>query len=887
MAMPLQTLVKENQSTQSKTDFDAARSRLKHPLLGAAARVAAVVVLLAGLAPFVFICWLIAATGANNICIDYAAFIHVVDKVLSGQYQWLSLFSDSFIRTHMVLFPVLVHTAIAYATHWDVTFELYVGMVFHAIRALLIADLIVGRSSNRWSRYAITGVVASLVFAMSQTCIMIYGEASIAIGLCLLGFTFALWALCKFGRTPHSLLLMFAGGVVSSYSFGNVVPCWATLLLAIILLPARGWTQRWNPARTVEVQTAEGKRADSGNLFVNRKVAFAYWLVGTVVSLAPYYHFLSRRSVGSPELTKTFGLFDPSFLINALGRPFAKDMGLVYGKLQSAEIASWILLGLVVALAVPTLIYRLKLSNLGKTCLLLFAYGFISVWIVGVFRVHVAPWYASMAMYCWLAVFGMSVANLTKAFKSDVDSASLLSKTSRITLIATSVIALGTILVLYLTSNLSYRDKQFFLTARAPVSAEYLRSYKTAPTFLESSVFSADGRPERILSFANSLAKHNLCVFSPNQVHALQGQFALSNVSIQSVPGSKRVMWLEGRNTRRKASWRDYNHLNLDVPDGNIVDWRFTIPADANEAVFETSVSSFSDPAGSCTKAFAKVVSTITVVSTTAPPPVPGSDQITERVPSSGSASYVTFCDQSWKPVRLNLLPYRGKTVTLRLASQSQGDLYSGMCDDRDCIPSSVLYMYPHINLVLNEKEQHDIAQEIRPSNTDLSAEFPRNYMHQLDLPAFDSKAWTNVPLGLPQDKSAALQMKHWDLPEQKRLSIDDFDYLVFQMQPLPGKHWCSIKMHLQFDDGTTDGISIPLLADKKNHRYSYPAKLLTPKSGARLVGMLVYASALDEKTSAKQTNLVEKFDDDEPAGAPLCNCIHVSSIACVRAFPN
>lgn len=925
LSMPSSTFANETQIKPAPAgqDFSSASTQ-KSGVMLVFAKAAAVGALVVGLVPFLFICWLIASTGANNICVDYAAFTHVVDKVLSGQYHWLSIFSDSFIRTHMVLFPVLVHTAIAYIMHWDVTSELYVGMAFHAIRALLLADLIAGRSSNNWSRCAIVGVVASLVFAMSQTCIMIYGEASIAIGLCLLGFTFALWALCKFGRTPRSLALMVAGGVLSSYSFGNVVPCWATLLAAIMLLPTRGWTQRWDatkarfdrltsthtiesvssfsadqiplrsgPSSLAATERTINSRGDDAHssrpirsLFVNRKVAFVYWLIGTVVSLLPYYHFLAGRSVNNPELTRTFGFFDPFFLVNVLGRPFAKNMGMVYGKLPGAETSSLILLGLVVLLAVPTLIFQLKLSRLTKTGILLFAYGFISVWSVGVFRTHIAPWYASMSMYCWLAVFAVCVAYLRKAFSSRDVTAK-----AKIALIATSLVGLTTILVLYLTTNLSYRDKQFFLTARAPVSAEYLRSFETAPTFLESTIFSNDGRPDRILSFANSLAKHDLCVFAPKQIHALQGQFALDNVKIQRVPGSKRVAWLEGRNTRRRTSWRDYHHLNLDVPDGNIVDWRFFVPVEAKEAFFESSVSSYSDPARGCVKASAKVVSTISVVTTTAPPRVPGSESANFYT-SSGSASYVTVCDSSWKPVRLNLLPYRGKTVTLRLASQSQESLYGGICDDPDCIPSSVLYKYPHINLVLDNQNSNAFeVKAIRPSNTDLSNEFPRNYIHQLDLPACDSKSWTDISLGLPQDKSAALQAKHWDVPEQQRLSIDDFDYLIFEMEPLPGKSWCSIKMHLQFDDGTTDGVSLPLLAEINSHRYSYPAKLLTPKSGAKLVGILLYASANDERTTkAKQTAVEKSIDSsvsDEPKGAPLSNCIHVTSIACVRAFSN
>ncbi len=894
MSLSPPVLVKEKQSSQAKVGFDFATVRQpKRSVLGILGRIAALTTLVIGLIPFVFICWLIVSTGANNICVDYAAFVHVVDKVLTGQYHWLSIFSDSFIRTHMVLFPVLVHTAIAYTTHWDVTSELYVGMAFHAMRAVLLADLIAGRSSDKWHRCAVMGVVASLVFAMSQTCIMIYGEASIAIGLCLLGFTFALWSLCKYGRTPRGLMLMSAGGILSCYSFGNVVPCWTTLFLAIFLLPARGWTHHWNSKKLRKNGDSDGEPSDIG-FFVNRKVAFGYWLLGTVVSLLPYYVFLSQRSIANPELTKTFGLFEPSFLIQALGRPFAKNMGMVYGQLSGADTATWILLGMVVALTVLSLVYKLRINRVTKTCVLLFAYGLVSIWSVGVFRTHIAPWYASMAMYCWLAVVGVCASNMTRAFNDDfgaVGSSSFGYK-ARLILGFSGALGLGTVVVLYLLTNLSYRDKQFFLTARAPVSAEYLRSYETAPTFLESSIFSNDGRPDRILSFANSLAKNDLCVFAPRQTHALQGQFALANVSIESVPGSKRVIWLEGQNTRRRTSWRDYHHLNLAVPDGNIVDWKFAVPGDAKEAVFETAVTSFSDPAGGCVKKTAKVVSTVSVVSTTTPYSLNHSDENSARVASSGSASYVTMCDDNWKPVRLNLLPYRGKSITLRLASQSQGNLYNGYCDDRDCIPSSVLYKYPRINLTVGEDKPAVEIQKIRPSNTDLSADFPRNYVHQLELPAFDSKSWKSVALGLPEDKSAELQAKSWILPEQKRLDIGDFDYIVVQAQPLPGKTWCSIKLHMQFDDGTTDGFSIPLMPDQEIHRYSYPSRLLTPKSGAKLVSMLVYASAVDDK-KAKEARIHDEkesesaLDEGEPRGSNLCNCVQVKSIACVRTFSN
>jgi hypothetical protein len=898
MSVQSSTIVKERQYSPNseigdgRADDTKKRSRWLQPVL----KVAGVAAFFVGIFPFLFICWLIVSTGANNVCVDYAAFLHVVDKVLSGQYQWLSIFSDSFIRTHLVLFPVLLHTAIAYVTHWDVTFELYIGMAIHVIRAFLIADLLANRISNRSTRLAVTGGVFALVFAMSQTCIMIYGEASIAIGLCLLGFTLALWSLCKFGRTPRGLALMVAGGILSSFSFGNVLPCWLTLLVAIFYLPARGWVQHWDVKYAgSHAGLNHGSRNHGMGLFVSRQVAVAYWLIGTVVSLTPYYYFLANRSSGNPELTKTFGIFDPVFVLNALGRPFARDMGLNYGRLPGAEISAVLLLVIVVALVMPIISSRMRICNATRISVLLFVYGFLSIWSVGVFRTHIAPWYASMSLYCWLAVFGVCAASLSRACNVDGS----LTRRMRTALGTTAAAGIVAIVVLYLMTNVSYGDKQFFLNARAPVSGEYLREYPTAPTFLESTIFSNDGRPDRIVSFAGSLKKHELCVFSPNQTWALQGQFALDNVVVERASGSKRVIWLNGRSLRGAKSWRDYHHLNLLVPSGNVVEWRFKVPADAKEAVFNTSVSGYSEAAGKCATKPSKVVSTISVLSD-APYAVPDRAAAVARnnSQSSGGASYVTCCDNNWKPVRLNLLPYRGKPVTIRLGLSSQGDRYSGLCDDRDCIPSSVLFMYPHIDVVKEPAPKpKDSATTVvlSPSNTDLSPRFPNHYFQRFDLPALDSGAWKDMNMGLAADTSRAIPARYWTVLPTDGLVVDNFDYMMMQLEPLPGKEWCSLKMHLQFDDGTTDGFSMPLMPDNASHKYVYPVKLMTQRGGAKLVGVLAFASAIDSKDvpakfkgktlpATVATSSVPNQQADP--GVPLGGCIRVSNLSFIKCGP-
>ncbi|MBX9668201.1 MAG: hypothetical protein K2X93_11305 [Candidatus Obscuribacterales bacterium] len=866
-------------------------SPLGSPVLSAVLKSCAIATFVFGSIPFFFISWLILSTGANTICVDYAAFLHIVDKVLSGQYQWFSIFSDSFIRTHMVLLPVLVHIAVAYITNWNVTAELFIGMSLHLLRAFLIVDMIAGRYANKWIRLAVTGIVLALVFANSQSCIMIYGEASIAIGLCLLSFTFAIWSLCKFGRTPRGLSWMVLGGVASCYSFGNVVPVWAVLLLAIWLLPVRGWTHHFDASKSSAAKSG-------GHFLVNRKVACVYWLVGAVASLTPYIYFLSIRGSANPELVKTFGIVDGSFVLNALGRPFAKSMGMEYGRLPQAELSALILIALMVAAVIPLFRRQVKLDGVRMIGLLLFAYGFISVWSVGVFRTHVAPWYASMSLYCWLGLITLSIANLSNLFESNIGKR-LWARPQAATI--SGALAIVCVMALFLSTNLTYKDKQFFLNARAPVSAEYVRFFNSSPTFLESSIFSNDGRPDRITAFASALNRHRLCIFAPQTTMSLQGQFALEQVSIERSAASKRVAWLEDRSLKKSASWRDYHHLNLSIPEGNTVNWRVTVPSDAEEMVFCTSVAAMAEPTGACADgAPPKLVSTVSIF--------PNSPD-TVRVASGdcAGASYVVRCDDAWKPVRLNLLPYRGKSVTIRLGSSTRGSAYARLCKDGDCLPGSVVYMYPHITEVVshdsggvrtvrsgtasNTTSGKIVSEEFCPSNTDVSPLFPHLQGERFDFPNLLSQVWKKVELPIPADASHSMPGRYWDVEPKTGIPIDSYEYLTMNLAPLPGKTWCSLKMHLQFDDGTIDGFSMPLLPDTRTHSYVYPLRLLTVRSGAKLVRVVAFASAVDQKNlpfKHRHRKLndyppIASLEQDQNSSnqcAELCGCIQVNSIA-------
>jgi hypothetical protein len=149
-----------------------------------------------------------------------------------------------------------------------------------------------------------------------------------------------------------------------------------------------------------------------------------------------------------------------------------------------------------------------------------------------------------------------------------------------------------------------------------------------------------------------------------------------------------------------------------------------------------------------------------------------------------------------------------------------------------------------------------------------------------------DSTDWKAVSTGFAGDTSAVLAAKQLSVSPEKNVVVDDYDYLMMQLAPMPGKSWCSLKLHLQFDDGTTDGFSMPLLADEDSHKYVYPVKLLTQKGGAKLVGVLAFASAIDsQKLPPKYKKETEKIVAPVE-GASLGGLIRVSNLSLVKSTP-
>ncbi len=89
---------------------------------------------------------------------------------------------------------------------------------------------------------------------------------------------------------------MLLGGIAAALSMGNVPPCWFALLLALVFY---GYSvkKQW-------------------------PVYFA-WLVGAVLSIAPYAYFAMTKP---NYLSGTQNGISWIFLINLLGRPFSNQL---------------------------------------------------------------------------------------------------------------------------------------------------------------------------------------------------------------------------------------------------------------------------------------------------------------------------------------------------------------------------------------------------------------------------------------------------------------------------------------------------------------------------------------------------------------------------------
>lgn len=333
------------------------------------------------------------------------------------------------------------------------------------------------------------------------------------------------------------------------------------------------------------------------------------------LGLAQYVWYLVVRPL--PQLVKSPGLRGLRNVPGLLGRPFANATGTDFGPLPAAFLFG--AAGLVLAAATLWAARHALRERLPALAFL--AWSLLLAAQISMFRSDVTPWYTVP-----MTVFWLGLAGLLAAAPRPLAAAGF------------AVVAAG-----FLTSNRTWEDKSFFLPSRSPASAACLREWRTAPPGCHARVFlwgEEEYRRNELAMLGEPLERHRLSVFGPRRTYLLQGDLAVGRVTNEN-PGATAFLSRDGR-TRGDPD--DFRRLDLVLPCGAAVTWRVDLPPDLESARFATRVRASGDGAPPARGA------RVTVAGETA--------EARTLVPAGGRA-----------PLSLDLGPFAGRTVTLRLST--------------------------------------------------------------------------------------------------------------------------------------------------------------------------------------------------------------------------
>jgi len=747
------------------------------------ASTSALIFVLAAL-PALNILWIIYTTGANNPSNDYLRTIHVVDQILTGGYAWRDYFRDTLEnRIHSYAFLMLVRLLIIRLTHWNIYAELFLGWCLACIKLYLLFRLLVPSIPGMLRRWALP-FLSALVFSTSQISTYTYGATAHQQGLIQVAGLLGLLLLLS---RSHGWVLFLGAvtcGLIASWSGGGGLVVWPVFLVALIL---------------------------GGS----RKIGYYLgWLLGLGVAVWPYVVYGVLGNPGGLLATVTPRWM--GFLITAFGYPFANQIG--SGGLDRHAGAFWVglagitlfLFGLVIILAGDPR----EVSRRVLPALLLIFWGVLNAVQTTLSRSLLAPWYTTSLVLFWLGMVGLAFTFLERSIPATPHPSFSRLKPWWGMMVLTGVF------VLYLGTNLSYRDKSFYLASRSPASAACLRSYRTAPTYCEERVFQwGIGHPTYLAELAWPLEKHGLSVFAPRQQWTMQGDFVLSRVRVIEQPGVPRVAWTAGWSDQ-PSTWRDDRHLNLYLHSPNEIAWQIDLPANLKMAVFRTSVAQ--DKAVSLD---------------------PQADGFDFRIDLQleGEARRTVFTlpiapgQTNWQAIALPLTEYAGKTITAYLASNGRANF----------VADGMLVRYPRIDLELDAPQSQPDEPRVTPSNTDLYPDMSTSTSGDFKLDTRQMDAW--VVTGAdpsPQQPQTWVIDGQASFELQKPIDICLKDYSQFYFQMFTTANISPLAVHVLFKlDGQPDftaenSLWIPLLADGKRHTYSYDLKLFESPTGARLTGL-------------------------------------------------
>jgi hypothetical protein len=755
------------------------------------------VVLLPGLFAYAHINYLIPRVTPNCLAHDYQTIIPVVVKMSTPGYNWANFIVDTSVGPHCLAPSVLLHFAMAHLTDWNAHTELYFGTFLIFIRCLFLADCVRADEGN-WSKLLFLSSLLALNFGTACTSTLLFGNPCTSAGVGLLGFALGLWSIVRLQK--HSILssaLVLLGGIASA-GFGKLptLMTWGLYLFASVLMRRRG------------------------------RLHYACLILGCFLNCALVMAMPASNNEGSIQ-------WHPVVLTNVLGRSFANNIGYSSQPMRQCEFVCYV--GLAFLLILSLSLWKRKISIVPLIVpITLTIYGIVGALAISFSRLFIASWYSQFAVLFWSGILGAaSVLLFSKP------------KALRYTFVALTPFAFT--IVLYLQTNLDYKDKDFYRRVHSPVSESVMRHFDIAPTFAESAIFALDiGDVDQIGLMAEPLLQRQWSIFAKRQTWRLQGDYLLPLVTVLELPDKPRNVWIAGRNAQQRGSFRDPEHLNVCIADGNSVSWIVDVPQYIDEMMLETAVA-LETSSGQRKDNTANCSLTINEY-------MKGdrNKRLTQDYPLL----------DSFTSISTSLKQFAGKRIEIVFSGAPPG---SGIL---------AVFKEPLVKLVLNKQYKSvDSTRTLRtplaliPCNTETSKYFPKLTADDFVFrPSFEDN-WHVKGLSVSakdKDGTPVYQAFGHELPvieinlgdwTQRPVTfprLGDFSNICVELAKPASDSNRLICIQLLFRDSRTAQIVMPIKKDGDFHLYSYETRLFEQEPDCKITGIQVFPTYLHNSGTAK-----------------------------------
>ena len=512
----------------------------------------------------------------------------------------------------------------------------------YVMRVPLVASLLDGTCTpgsyfrNAWIGGGHSALALTPVYWLSARFFAWDVRFELALGLLIAGATLALIAATLPPRTrwfvlPPLSLLLFSTAKVSSFTFGESTIQMGLAQLGVALGVFAFARRGGRPLALAAWAAAGGVLASwswGGGIMawpalfaafaLRRERRLAPWAIlgaGAALGLAQYVWILPGEMAHAGAAPADWASKGRLFL-DVLGRPLVNGIGHADPDALSQALGA---AGLV---ALAGLLYAGRAELRARPAApVLIAWTLLVALEIVAFRSAVAPWYASPLTLFWAGLVLLAAAAPAPARAA----------------------AIFTVAALALRVQGGWEDKSFYLPSRAPASAACLREWRTAPPACHDRVFQwgESGRPNELALLGEPLERRGLSVFGPHRTYLAQGDLAVGRVASTNPKAAA----FFSRDGRTPGDPDDFHRLDLVLAPDAAVTWRVDLPPNLKSARFETRVRASANDPMLARGARVEVAGE------------PGGARA--LVPAGGD-----------EPLALDLGPFAGRTVTLRLTAE-------------------------------------------------------------------------------------------------------------------------------------------------------------------------------------------------------------------------